>query len=176
MLINEYKMRLASPPCEPGSERWSAFAELRDDISEVMPYLNALWRGADYDHANRVLTCRFPSYSVALRPQEIAVSNVADRAEAERRLDDLVREINDVWERRANLTADTTRRPRPNALEVYKLLPHTNCGACGIKSCFAFAARLVAGEDDLADCTPLASPSWAESRRALQRMLHLETT
>ena len=39
-----------------------------------------------------------------------------------------------------------------NPLEIYKLLPQTNCGRCYLPSCLAFAAAAVKGEKKLADC------------------------
>ncbi len=37
-------------------------------------------------------------------------------------------------------------------IEIFKLLPKTNCGACGIPTCLAFAMALAAGKADLAKC------------------------
>ncbi|MEN8135932.1 MAG: DUF3786 domain-containing protein [Thermodesulfobacteriota bacterium] len=39
-----------------------------------------------------------------------------------------------------------------NPLEIYKLLPKTNCGRCYLPSCLAFAAAAVKGEKKLTDC------------------------
>jgi hypothetical protein len=40
-------------------------------------------------------------------------------------------------------------------LDVYKILPHTNCGKCQLPSCLAFAAAVVAGRKKLQDCPDL---------------------
>ncbi|UCH02383.1 MAG: acetyl-CoA decarbonylase/synthase complex subunit gamma [Candidatus Bathyarchaeota archaeon] len=40
-------------------------------------------------------------------------------------------------------------------LEVYKLLPKTNCKECGEENCMAFATKLVNREVSLEKCTPL---------------------
>ncbi len=37
-------------------------------------------------------------------------------------------------------------------IEIYKLLPKTNCGKCGVPTCLAFAMQLAAGKADLAAC------------------------
>jgi len=42
-----------------------------------------------------------------------------------------------------------------NPLEVYRLLPGTNCGDCGQRSCMAFAAALVRGDGRLDACPHL---------------------
>ncbi len=40
-------------------------------------------------------------------------------------------------------------------IDVYRLLPGTNCGECGEANCMAYAARLVNGEYTLENCPPL---------------------
>ncbi len=42
-----------------------------------------------------------------------------------------------------------------NHLEVYKLLPQTNCRQCGLPTCLAFAVAVMQGQKRLADCPPL---------------------
>ena len=34
-------------------------------------------------------------------------------------------------------------------IEIYKLLPQTNCGDCGVPTCLAFAMKLAAGQAEL---------------------------
>ena len=41
-------------------------------------------------------------------------------------------------------------------LQIFKLLPKTNCGECGVPTCMAFAMKLGAKNADLAAC-PYAS-------------------
>ena len=37
-------------------------------------------------------------------------------------------------------------------IEIFKMLPKTNCGACGVPTCLAFAMALAAGKAELAKC------------------------
>ncbi len=37
-------------------------------------------------------------------------------------------------------------------IEIFKLLPKTNCGQCGVPTCLAFAMSLAAGKAELAKC------------------------
>jgi hypothetical protein len=39
-----------------------------------------------------------------------------------------------------------------NAMEIFKILPRTNCKDCRIPTCFAFAAAVFKGDKKLADC------------------------
>ena len=42
-----------------------------------------------------------------------------------------------------------------NPLDVYKLLPKTNCKECGEQNCLAFATKLVSRETTLEECKPI---------------------
>jgi hypothetical protein len=41
------------------------------------------------------------------------------------------------------------------AVEIYKLLPRTNCGSCGLPSCFGFAAKLATRQASPDDCASM---------------------
>jgi hypothetical protein len=47
-------------------------------------------------------------------------------------------------------------------LDVYKMLPQTNCGKCFLPSCLAFAAAIVAGRKKFKDCPDLDLERTAE--------------
>jgi|YNPNPStandDraft_1061719.scaffolds.fasta_scaffold26094_4 ArsR family metal-binding transcriptional regulator len=171
MLIRRYDLEVTSPPCEPGAERWSAFAHLEDDISEVLPYLNAVWKGAIYDHDAQILTWRMGGRAVSVRPRELAVSNLEDRDEAAEVVERLIARINEVWARRGEIQPSLARRRRLVALDVYKLLPGGNCRACGEPTCFVFATKLTTGQVSVEACTPLFTEEHAEKRERLLALL-----
>jgi 4Fe-4S ferredoxin len=65
-----------------------------------------------------------------------------------------------------------TARKRLVAMEIYQLLPQTNCKLCGAPTCFAFAGKLTVGEADAEACTPLFEETqYAEKRQGLLDML-----
>ncbi len=47
-------------------------------------------------------------------------------------------------------------------IEIYKLLPQTNCGDCGVPTCLAFAMKLAAGQAELAKCPHVSDASKAK--------------
>jgi len=59
----------------------------------------------------------------------------------------------------------------PNPLEIYKLLPRTNCGDCGEKTCMSFAFKLLTGEKKLEECKPLYTSKFDKNREKLENML-----
>ena len=56
-------------------------------------------------------------------------------------------------------------------IEVYRLLPRTNCGECGEPNCMAFATRLVNREVLLESCPPLYGPGHESALGGLEGLL-----
>jgi len=171
MLIDDYDLELFTPPCEPGAEKWSAIARLTVDISEVLPYLNATLRGAVYNHAAQALTWKKGGRNTAFHPYEIAASNLEDRAEAEQVIKGLIKTLNRTWEKRAEIEPDFEMRQRPTPMALFKLLPGTNCKACGQPTCFTFALKLAAGQQKLEECPPLLEPGYADRLAQLRALV-----
>jgi ArsR family metal-binding transcriptional regulator len=171
MLIEKYDLEAFTPPCEPGAERYAARARLNVDISEALPYLNATLRGAVYLPEAKALTWKKGGHNIAFHAHEIATSNVEDRDGAEKELKSLIELVNRTWERREEITPDTTTRQRPTPIAIYKLLPNTNCKGCGEPTCYTFALRLSTAQKKLNDCSPLFEPQYADKLAALQEIV-----
>ncbi len=171
MLIDKYDLEVFTPPCEPGAERFSAIARLTVDIREVLPYLNAILRGAVYTPAAPALRWTKGGHYVVFHPYQIAISNVLDRDAAVREVEGLVRLVNQTWERRDEIVPDYTERRRPTPMAVYKLLPGTNCKRCGEATCFIFAVKLAAAQVHLEDCPLLFEPQYADRLAQLREIV-----
>ena len=51
-------------------------------------------------------------------------------------------------------------------IQIFKLLPKTNCGECGVPTCLAFAMALAAGKAELAACPHVSEEAKAELAEA----------
>jgi len=51
-------------------------------------------------------------------------------------------------------------------IEIFKKLPKTNCGECGVPTCLAFAMKLAAGQAELAACPHVSEEAKAELSEA----------
>ena len=171
MLIESYDVEVFTPPCEPGAERFAARARLTAPVDEALPYLNATLRGAVYNPAAGALTWKKAGHNIAFHAYEIATSNVEDREAAVTELRGLVGLVNRTWERRAEITPDLDTHQRPTPMALYKLLPMTNCKACGEPTCFTFALRLAAAQVEVESCPQLFDPPQAQNLAELRTML-----
>jgi ArsR family metal-binding transcriptional regulator len=170
-LISDYDLELCSPPCIPGAETWSARASLRTDITAVLPFLNAKLEGADYDHGAGILIWKDHGHSFAFRSREIKAAPARDREEARILIDRAVALINKTWCEREGIEPSYEKRTLPNLMQIYHLLPRTNCGKCGFVTCMAFAAKLREGEAELSRCPELMQQDYGKNRKDLAEML-----
>jgi acetyl-CoA decarbonylase/synthase complex subunit gamma len=56
-------------------------------------------------------------------------------------------------------------------IDVYKLLPKTNCKECGEKNCMAFATKLVSRDASLENCLPLLTEEYKKAYKQLMELL-----
>ena len=54
----------------------------------------------------------------------------------------------------------------PTGIEIFKLLPKTNCGECGVPTCLAFAMNLAAGKAELSACPYVSEEAKAQLAEA----------
>jgi len=159
-------------PClaEPG--KVIVIGDPRRSLDEVLPYLAALPGVIAWNPETLALTFRRHPGFLTLYSEKVTVTQVKDTAEGLEVLDALKDAINATWEHRAELVAVTNRKRAPQHLDVYVLLPQTNCKQCGEASCLAFAVLLIQGQHTLEECPPMQQdPAFAERRSTLEAML-----
>ena len=60
-------------------------------------------------------------------------------------------------------------------IEIFKLLPKTNCGECGVPTCLAFAMNLAAGRAELSACPYVSEEAKAKLQEAAAPPIKLVT-
>jgi len=141
-------------------------------LDDVIPYLAALPGIIAYSPETRTITFRRPRGFMTVYPDKVYITQVDDTHEGLRLLDALKDAVNAAWEHRAELMAVTTPRRAPRLLDIWALLPQTNCKGCGEATCIAFAAALLQQKRLLTECTPLTDdPAFSERQATLNAML-----
>lgn len=170
MLIDGYEIDLYCPACDPGAEVWAATVTTVVELCELMPYVNAVVEKGEYTPSVPTLVWREGAHKVFLRSRQLGISNLSDRAHAESEVARIVQFLNETWDERESITPDVSTRSKPKVLEVFKLLPRTNCGECGVPTCMAYAVALAEGDKSLDDCPPLMLEAAAQKREKLAEL------
>ncbi len=141
-------------------------------LDEVIPYLATLPGVIAYNPETRTLTFRRQPGFLTLYPDKVYITQVKEVNEGLELLEALAEAINATWEHRVELVAATAARRAPRWLDIWSLLPQTNCKQCGEATCMAFAAAILQEKRLLSECLPLQSDAAFFDRRAtLEAML-----
>ena len=156
MILKSYTKKIFRPECNPCFESLHCIAHLDQDISTVLPYLNAVLGGFEYLQDPPAVIFRSRGRFITVHGREIAINALRDEEEADRILEWLKREINAAWQNRENIQPSHEGAPKPKLIDILKLLPKTNCKECGEPTCMVFATRMAEGINRPEDCRPLA--------------------
>jgi ArsR family metal-binding transcriptional regulator len=170
MLLHSYRITRVLP-CLADPEKIRVIAEIRETIHEVLPYLNATLKGCIYNHAANTLTIRKDQKLISVHPFHITVAKVNDEKEADDVLRWLKDLINQTYEKREQIEPDYSTAAELKALDIYKLLPGTNCKECGEPSCLAFAVKLVGRDTEIKRCELLSEDRYRGKRQVLIDLL-----
>ena len=133
-------------------------------LDEVLPYLATLPSIIAWNPQALTLTFRRPRGLMTLYRDKVNITQVKDTAEGLELLDALKEAINAVWERRAAFGGRDGPQTCPRHLDIWELLPRTNCRQCGEATCLAFAVGLLLQKRALAECLPLMAYAALDDR------------
>jgi len=169
-LIEDYTIELKEPPSQKGSALWTAYVDTKENISEVFPYLNSEWKNCIYNHELKELTY-VGERRYVFRANQIAISKIRDRQEGSKVAGEIVDTLNQIWGRRDEITPNFEQKRPPSIIEIYRLLPKTNCKECGYPTCMAFANDLRAGTAELSQCPYLSEEKYQKNKEELSKIL-----
>jgi len=158
-------------PCLADPEKIRFLAYIEKDISSTFPYLNAILKGAIYNHAGLTLTLKMEGRLISLHPRMIAAGKVIDEQDALGVIEWIKEKINYCQANKDSIEPSYERRQRLTALDIFKLLPGTNCRKCGLLTCLAFAVELAEERVTIMKCQDLFFADFAGKRKELFRLL-----
>ncbi len=171
MLLHSYKIS-RTLPCLADPMKIRVIAEVSEEIQDVFPYLNTVLKGCIYNHAANTLTIRKDQVLITLHVLHITLAKIEDEKEAEEILQWLKDLINDTHDSRARIEPNYSMAAELKALDLFKLLPGTNCKRCGEPTCLAFAVKLAGRDIEIPKCPPLFLEEYQGKRKVLLELLH----
>ena len=170
MLLCNYILKMVLSDCNPSSQKVNAIADLSEDISKVLPYLNTILKGIQYDEAEKVLVVKKGGRLITFRPTQIALTKLEDENEARVVMEELKQILNKTFANREQIKPIYTSRSIPRPLDIFKLLPGKNCKECGEATCMAFALRSINDEVEWKQCPLLLTKEFEANRLKLSEI------
>jgi len=164
MLLSGYRPEISRPACNNTFQSLHCIAHLDEDVSEALPYLNAVLGGDTFIKDPPSVTFKVHGKLITVHGRKIAVNALKDESEALHILEWLKDEINDAWAKRGGIAPKYDGKMVPHIIEIYKLLPRSNCRKCGQPTCIMFASLATQGIKTAEDC-PEMTVEGAEALR-----------
>ena len=140
---DDFKLSKAGILSEYTRPSMAASIKLRNNISALFPYINATVEEVRWFSKPDCIQFIREEVQCTLYPHEAIVMPFSSRGEALWYINDLVVFLNDLYARKDSVTPDYKKVAQPvSAIDIYRLLPGTNCRECGFTTCLAFAAAL----------------------------------
>jgi DNA-binding NarL/FixJ family response regulator len=132
--------------------------ELDGDLSPLFPYINAVADYVWYYETPVYIKFLLSDRLCAFYPCQGAFAPVRDLADAMAFLPQLLDYIIDVARRSPGIVPSHKKYKPGSALDIYRLLPGSNCRTCGYATCMAFAAALSRQYTSMVKCPHLTRP------------------
>jgi ArsR family metal-binding transcriptional regulator len=174
VLIRSWKIELSLSPHATHELEMEAAALVEVDLSEALPFLNSALQGARYTPSLPALVWMFEDHQVGILKDRIVCDHLHEDDDIEVVMDKIIRIVNRIWSRRAAIEPRHTPRKFRQPLEMFAMLPQTNCKLCGEPTCYSYALKLTTGAVELSDCSPLFRAEYDQSKRAALEQLLLE--
>ena len=130
----------AGSSAEIACKSYGARFQLAEDLSPLFPYINAVADHARFYERPVYVNFVFEKRLCAFYSKEGAFTPINDMAEALDFLAKIFEFIMDVARRSPEIVPSHKKFKPSSALDIYRLLPGSNCRICGYSTCMAFAA------------------------------------
>jgi len=170
MLLQNYILRVVLSDCNPSSQKVNALADLSEDISEVLPYLNTALKGLQYHAGEKFLTVKRKGHVITFWSRQIAVTKLEDEKESREVIEELKEIVNETYANRDHIKPTYSSRLIPRPLDIFKLLPGKNCKECGEPTCMAFALKLINDELEWKQCPLLLTKEFDGNHQKLSEI------
>ena len=139
---SDFSLNTPEPIIKLGVSIWNAHFRLDTDVSELFPYINAAVEGATYYDKPHYITFPLRDCHCSIYGETVAAGAFEDRDQALEFVSHLIDFLNDISSRKDSIKPNHKKYRHQPVLEVFKLLPRTNCKECGFTTCMAFAAAI----------------------------------
>ena len=135
-----------------------AMFTLNGDLSPLFPYINAVAADVWMMEKPRYIKFMLEDHSCALYPQKGLFTPAHDLEDANLFLKRLILFIEEINRRCDDISPNYRIYAPASPVDIYQLLPGTNCKSCGYATCLAFAAALSRQKTGPDKCPHFSAP------------------
>lgn len=151
-------LSLKMPVFKSENSIWIACFKLTTDVSQLFPYINVVIKDAFYYDTPDYIRFTLDGFFCTLYQNRVNARLFEDRKQALKFIRRLIDFLNNLYTRKDSLQPNHKKHTELSVLEVFKLLPRTNCQECGFRTCLAFAAAISQNQVVPEQCPGIPNP------------------
>ena len=171
MYINNITIKKISQ-CIADPDKIRFIAEIDRDVSELLPYLNAVMEDAIYDKNTPSLTITTGGQFITIHPTKIVAGKINDEENARQVITQLKKTINECHTHQDDITPDDSMKNHFGPLELFIFLHNNHCRKCGESNCMDFAIKVAKGIAPANLCQEISADEFAKKRDAFLRIFN----
>lgn len=129
------------------------------NIGNLFGYINTVTENSELSSSPLYIKFIFEQYLVLLHPEEAAFTTVKNYTEAIAVVKKLLTFLQEIEKKRDEIVPDLRVHSPISVVDIYRLLPKTNCRDCGYDTCLAFAAALSRQQTFFGKCKNAVKPA-----------------
>lgn len=139
--------------------RMGAHFKLDNDVTSLFPYINSAVQDAKFYEEPEHIQFVMDDVLCTLYPMEVMAAPFADPDHALGFVTRFIDFLNHLHAQKDSLEPNYNKvKPPVSVIDIYKLLPQTNCKECGYQTCIAFAAALSKNKTSPDQCPGFSKP------------------
>jgi DNA-binding CsgD family transcriptional regulator/ArsR family metal-binding transcriptional regulator len=138
--------------------KFGACFQVDEDLCLLFPFINSRVESALYYENPERIQIIEKGIQCTLYSHEIIAAAFKDRDHALEFSEHLLIFLNDIYTKRDSIQPNYHTSTPLSVLDVYRILPKTNCGECGWPGCLAFAGALSRGKSTTDQCPDFPQP------------------
>lgn len=142
-----------------GERCWYAHFKSDNEFSHLFPFIQAIEKEAiHFENPEYLQFKKNEIYCSLYPPNHIAARFFFDREEALVFARRLIKYFNELENRKSQIKPQFKSYRRLHVPDILRLLPRSNCGKCGFRTCMAFAGAVSRRKTTLDKCPDLPEP------------------
>jgi ArsR family metal-binding transcriptional regulator/DNA-binding CsgD family transcriptional regulator len=137
---------------------FGAHFKLDQDVSQLFPYINAAVQGAKYYGNPDNIQFEMDDVRCTLYPKDVMAAAFENEEQAAKFAQRLMDFLNNLHSEKNSVKPNYKKYKPISVLDVFKLLPQTNCKKCGFLTCMAFAGALSQRQTTPDKCPDFSDP------------------
>jgi len=154
-----YNFSLRSSTVNMGERCWFAHFNVDGDFSQLFPFIQSTANEAVHYDSPEYIQFQLDDILCTLYPPDMVVSRLFyGREQALEFAQRLIDYLNELECHKSRIKPNYKKISRLHVPEILQFLPMTHCGACGFRTCMAFAGAVSRRKAGLNTCTHFPEP------------------